>query len=109
MAEAHASSEEKSVVVSPVNSIEVAEAIYGVTQNENMFKELVNVKNCNQLHVGSKIEFHLSESKASSSKKEDKERDAMLNSCCQMLKNKYKTYFSYMRSFLWEGKKKVFH
>ncbi|XP_023211130.1 uncharacterized protein LOC111613996 isoform X2 [Centruroides sculpturatus] len=32
----------------------------------------------------------------------------MFNSCCQMLKNKYMTYFSYMRSFLWEGKRHDF-
>ncbi|XP_023221593.1 uncharacterized protein LOC111623300 isoform X3 [Centruroides sculpturatus] len=66
------------------------------------------LNNCTQVHVGPKIEIHFEESKANSLKKEEEVRDAMLKSCCQMLKNKYKTYFSYMRSFLWEGKRKDF-
>ncbi|XP_067134618.1 nucleotide-binding oligomerization domain-containing protein 2-like [Centruroides vittatus] len=118
MAEAEISSEEKSVVVSAVNYKQVANATYGVTQNENVFKELLKVENCNQsltmlnnctqVHVGPKIEIHSEESKTNSSEKEDEERNGMLNSCRQMLEDKYKTYFSYMRSFLWEGKRNDF-
>ncbi|XP_023211136.1 NACHT, LRR and PYD domains-containing protein 2-like [Centruroides sculpturatus] len=40
--------------------------------------------------------------------KKMKKRNEILKTCCQVLKNKYKTYFSYMRSFLWEGKRNDF-
>ncbi|XP_023211128.1 uncharacterized protein LOC111613995 isoform X2 [Centruroides sculpturatus] len=66
------------------------------------------LKDCTQVHVGPKIEIHSEESKTNSSKKEDEERNGMFNSCRQMLEDKYKTYFSYMRSFLWEGKRNDF-
>ncbi|XP_067134596.1 uncharacterized protein [Centruroides vittatus] len=118
MAKAEVSSEEESVVVCPVNYKHVEKAMERLKQNENMFKELLNVENCNQyptmlknctqVHVGPKIEIHSEESKASCVKKDDDERTEMLKTCCQMLKNKYTTNFSYMRSFLWEGKRNDF-
>ncbi|XP_023209919.1 uncharacterized protein LOC111612872 isoform X2 [Centruroides sculpturatus] len=65
------------------------------------------LKNCTQVHVGPKIEIHSAESKASSLKK-DEERDEIFDICCQKMKDKYVTCFSYMRSFLWEGKRNDF-
>ncbi|XP_023211135.1 uncharacterized protein LOC111613998 isoform X2 [Centruroides sculpturatus] len=66
------------------------------------------LKNCTQVQVGPKFEIHTEELKKSLLKKEDEERNEILKSFHQMLKNKYKTYFSYMRSFLWEGKRNDF-
>ncbi|XP_067134619.1 NACHT, LRR and PYD domains-containing protein 9-like [Centruroides vittatus] len=87
-------------------------------QNIDMFKEVLNVENCNQsptmlkycknFHIGPKVEIYSDEPKTRPLKKEDEERDEMFNKCCQKLKNKYVTYFSYMRSFLWEGKRNDF-
>ncbi|XP_067134605.1 NACHT, LRR and PYD domains-containing protein 7-like isoform X2 [Centruroides vittatus] len=118
MGEGGVSSEEKSLVVYPVNYKQVANVTYGMMQNENILKELLKVENCNQsptmlknctqVHLGPKIEIHSEESKRSLLKKEDEERSEMLKSYRQMLKNKYMTYFSYMRSFLWEGKRNDF-
>ncbi|XP_067118857.1 NACHT, LRR and PYD domains-containing protein 3-like isoform X1 [Centruroides vittatus] len=118
MAEEEAPSEKKIVVVCPVNYKQIAKKTDGVTQNENMFKDLLKVKNgneytmmlkkCTQIHIGPKIEIHSDEPKTRSLKKEEDERNEMFNSCCQILKNKYMTYFSYMRSFLWKGKRNDF-
>ncbi|XP_023210537.1 NACHT, LRR and PYD domains-containing protein 2-like isoform X1 [Centruroides sculpturatus] len=118
MAEAEVSSEEKSVVVRPVNYIQVAVETDGVTQKENIFKDLLKVENaneyrmmlkkCTHIHIGPKIEIHSDETKTRSLKKEEDERNEMFNSCCQILKTKYMTYFSYMRSFLWEGERNDF-
>ncbi|XP_067130110.1 NACHT, LRR and PYD domains-containing protein 2-like [Centruroides vittatus] len=117
MAEAAVSSEEKNVVVCPANYTQAAYAIDRVRQNERMFKELLNVENCNQyptmlknctqVHVGPRIEIHCKEPNASCVKK-DEERNEMFDNCCQKVKEKYVTYFSYMRSFLWEGKRNDF-
>ncbi|XP_067130118.1 NACHT, LRR and PYD domains-containing protein 12-like [Centruroides vittatus] len=117
MAEAKVSSEEKNVVVCPANYTQAAYAIDRVRQNERMFKELLNVENCNQyptmlkdcteVHVGPRIEIYCEEPNASCVKK-DEERNEMFDNCCQKMKEKYVTYFSYMRSFLWEGKRNDF-
>ncbi|XP_067127446.1 NLR family CARD domain-containing protein 4-like [Centruroides vittatus] len=63
---------------------------------------------CENVHIGPKIEIHSAESKASSLKKESEERDEIFDICCQEIKDKYVTRFSYMRSFLWEGKRNDF-
>ncbi|XP_067134613.1 NLR family CARD domain-containing protein 4-like isoform X2 [Centruroides vittatus] len=83
-----------------------------------MCKELINVENdnqsppmlykCKNVHTGPKFKIDFDGSKASSTKKEDEERDEMFDNCCQKMKNKYMTYFSYMRSFFWEGKRNDF-
>ncbi|XP_023211147.1 NACHT, LRR and PYD domains-containing protein 9-like isoform X2 [Centruroides sculpturatus] len=75
---------------------------------ENCNQYPTMLKNCTQVHVGPRIEIHSEESKASCLKKEDEESNEMFNNSCQKLKNKYITYFSYMRSFLWEGKRNDF-
>ncbi|XP_067134597.1 NLR family CARD domain-containing protein 4-like [Centruroides vittatus] len=115
MAEAEASSKERTVVIFPVKDKEVAEAACGETKYE---KEVLNVEKCNQpsivlykcinVQTGPKVENHFEESKANSIKKEDEERDELFDNCCQKIKEKYVTYFSYMRSFLWEGKRNDF-
>ncbi|XP_023231165.1 uncharacterized protein LOC111631194 [Centruroides sculpturatus] len=115
MAEAEVSNEETSVVVCPVNYKQAANVMDGVENNESMFKELLNVENCNQyltklknctqVHVGPKIEIHSEKPNASCLKTK---RNEMFDNCCQKMKEKYLTYFSYMRSFLWEGKRNDF-
>ncbi|XP_023231160.1 uncharacterized protein LOC111631192 isoform X2 [Centruroides sculpturatus] len=66
------------------------------------------LKNCTQVHVGPRIQIHSEEPNASRLKKEKEERNEMFDNCCQKLKEKYLTYFSYMRSFLWDGKRNDF-
>ncbi|XP_067134609.1 NLR family CARD domain-containing protein 4-like isoform X2 [Centruroides vittatus] len=75
---------------------------------ENCNQYPTMLKNCTQVHVGPKIEIHSEESKASCVKKEDEQRNETFSNSCQKLKNKYITYFSYMRSFLWDGKRNDF-
>ncbi|XP_023232878.1 NACHT, LRR and PYD domains-containing protein 10-like [Centruroides sculpturatus] len=75
-------------------------------ENGNQYP--VMLKNCTEVHIGPRIEINFEEPNASRLKKEDEESNEMFNSCCHMLKNKYKTYFSYMRSYLWEGKRNDF-
>ncbi|XP_023211131.1 uncharacterized protein LOC111613997 [Centruroides sculpturatus] len=118
MAEAEVSSEEESVDVRPVKYKEVAKAMDEMRQNIDMFKELLNVENCNQsptmlkdcekVHFGTKIEIHYEKPKASFIEKIDKEKDEMFDMCSDKMKQKYETHFSYMRSFLWESKKDDF-
>ncbi|XP_023232849.1 uncharacterized protein LOC111632600 isoform X2 [Centruroides sculpturatus] len=90
----------------------------GVRQNESMFKELLNVENCNQystmfknctqVHVGPRIEIHSENPNARRLKKKDEDTNEMFDNYCQKLKEKYVTYFSYMKSFLWEGRRNDF-
>ncbi|XP_023232869.1 uncharacterized protein LOC111632617 [Centruroides sculpturatus] len=118
MEEAEVSSEDKNVIVCPVNYEQAANAMDRVRQNESMFKELLNVekcnqystmfKNCTQVHVGPRIEIHSEKPNASWLKRENEEKNEMFDNYCQKLKEKYVTYFSYMKSFLWEGKRNDF-
>ncbi|XP_067130124.1 NLR family CARD domain-containing protein 4-like isoform X2 [Centruroides vittatus] len=68
----------------------------------------VTLKKCRDVHIGTKIEIHSEQPQTSYLKEEDEEKNEKYVNCSQKLKNKYKTYFAYMRSFLWEGKRNDF-
>ncbi|XP_023243564.1 uncharacterized protein LOC111641607 isoform X1 [Centruroides sculpturatus] len=87
-------------------------------QHVNNCQEVLNVDKCNQypvilkkctdVHIGTKIEIHSEPPKTSYLKKKNEEENEIYVNYCKKLKNKYKTYFAYMRSFLWEGKRNDF-
>ncbi|XP_023232855.1 uncharacterized protein LOC111632602 [Centruroides sculpturatus] len=66
------------------------------------------LKNCTQVHVGPRIEIYSEDRNGSCSKTEDEESNEMFDNYCQKLNRKYVTYFSYMRSVLWDGKRNDF-
>ncbi|XP_023210536.1 uncharacterized protein LOC111613412 isoform X2 [Centruroides sculpturatus] len=76
--------------------------------NEKCNQYPVILKKCTDVHIGTKIEIHSQQPQTSYLKKEDEEENEKYVNCSQKLKNKYKTYFAYMRSFLWEGKRNDF-
>ncbi|XP_023242460.1 uncharacterized protein LOC111640657 [Centruroides sculpturatus] len=110
MKEGDVSSNENSNV--PFDDGPVAEVTNNMKHNESVLGGLLNMEKCKyhviltkckDIHIGSRVE----EPKTSCLKKDD-EKNEMYDNCCQKLKNKYETYFAYMRSFLWEGKRNDF-